>query len=62
VYIKADRETMDEAMTMAGVDRAFLIINRYWWASDKIVAEAKLSANSWERLNQGEVHVFEYVR
>ncbi|MDP3837212.1 MAG: hypothetical protein Q8Q67_03860 [bacterium] len=62
VYIKADRETMTRAMTMVGVDRSFLIINRYWWASDKIIAEAKLSADSWQRLNQGDVHVFEYIR
>jgi len=62
VYIKAEADTMRKAMDFADVDRAFLIINRYWWASDKIIAEAKLSADSWERINQGEVYLFEYNR
>lgn len=62
VYRQATRETMTKAMDFAQVDRAYLIINRYWWASDKIIAEAKLSADSWEKIDQGEVYLFEYRR
>lgn len=60
VYQQADRDTMLKAMELGGVKRAYLIINRYWWASNKIIAEAKLSADYWERINQGEVYLFEY--
>lgn len=60
VYQHADRDTMLKAMELGDVKRAYLIINRYWWASDKIIAEAKLSADYWERINQGEVYLFEY--
>ncbi len=62
VYKQANRDTMIKAMDFASVDRAYLIINRYWWASDKIIAEAKLSASSWEKINQGEAYLFEYNR
>ena len=62
VYKQANRDTMMKAMDFAGVNRAYLIINRYWWASDKIVAEAKLSADSWEKINQGKAYLFEYTR
>jgi hypothetical protein len=60
VYDSADRKTMKEAMDFANVKRAYLIINKYWWASNKIIAEAKLSADYFEKINQGEVYLFEY--
>ncbi|MBN2884781.1 hypothetical protein JXE04_02555 [Patescibacteria group bacterium] len=62
VYINANRETMLAAMDFAGVNRAYLIINKYWWASDKIIAEAKLSANYWQKLDNGKVYIFEYLK
>ncbi len=62
VYKQADKETMIRAMDFAQVNRAYLVINRYWWASDKIIAEAKLSADSWEKINQGEAYLFTYNR
>ena len=50
------------AMDFADVNRAYLIINKYWWASDKIIAEAKMSADYWEKIEQGENYLFEYRR
>lgn len=60
VYKNADRPTMFKAMDFAGVNRAYLIINKYWWASDKIIAEAKISADYWEKIGAGEDYLFEY--
>lgn len=60
VYEKASRQNMSAAMDFAGVNRAYLIINKYWWASDKIIAEAKMSADYWEKIGQGEDYLFEY--
>lgn len=61
-YKKADRDTIIQAIDYAGVNRAFLIVNRYWWASDKIIAEAKMSANNWYKIGQADNYVFEYKR
>lgn len=61
-YKKADRENMKRAMDFAQVNRAYLIVNKYWWASDKIIAEAKMSADNWHRIGQGENYLFEYIR
>ncbi|MCF7860014.1 hypothetical protein K9M09_00110 [Patescibacteria group bacterium] len=62
VYKKADRSTMLRAMDFTGVNRAYLIINKYWWASDKIIAEAKMSADYWEKLDDGKIYIFEYLK
>jgi hypothetical protein len=62
VYVNANRSTMIAAMDFTGVSRAYLIINKYWWASDKIIAEAKLSANYWQKLDDGKVYIFEYLK
>lgn len=62
VYKKANRQNMLAAMDFADVNRAYLIINKYWWASDKIIAEAKMSADYWEKIEQGENYLFEYHR
>jgi len=60
VYKQANKNTMERAMDFAGVQRSYLIINKYWWASDKIIAEAKMSADYWEKIGQGEDYLFEY--
>ena len=62
VYKKANRQNMLAAMDFADVNRAYLIINKYWWASDKIIDEAKMSADYWEKIEQGENYLFEYHR
>jgi hypothetical protein len=61
-YKKADRATMLKAMDFAQVDKAYLIVNKYWWASKKIIAEAKMSADSWYKIGDGENYLFEYLR
>jgi hypothetical protein len=61
-YKKADRATMLKAMDFAQVDRAYLIVNKYWWASEKIIAEAKMSADSWYKIGEGENYLFEYLK
>jgi hypothetical protein len=33
-----------------------------WWAFDKILAEAKLEADSWEEIDGGEIYVFKYTK
>jgi len=60
VYKKPSRETMFAAMDLTGVDQGYFVLNRYWWAFTKILDEAKLSADSWQAIDNGEVFVFKY--
>jgi archaellin len=60
VYKKPSRETMEKAMDFAGVDEGYFVLNKYWWAFPKILDEAKLVADSWEEIGNGEVYIFKY--
>ena len=37
-----------EAMDLAGVDKAYLVVNDYWFLADKIIENAKREATSWD--------------
>ncbi|MCU0679942.1 MAG: hypothetical protein MUF50_01390 [Planctomycetes bacterium] len=60
VYEKPEAKTMKEIMAWLKVKNAYLVINKYWWASDKIIEEAKLEAQSWQNIDNGTVWVFKY--
>ncbi len=62
VYEKPSHETMLAAMKLAGVNEGYFVLNKYWWASPKILAEAKLEANGWQEFDKGEVYVFRYSK
>ncbi len=62
VYEKADRQTMEKAMDFGDVDVAYFVLNEYWWAFDKIMKEAELSADSHVNLNDGQIYIFKYTR
>ena len=62
VYEEPTQKTMAEAMEFAGVDKGYFVLNKYWWAFDKIKQEAKLEAQNWKKLNQGKIYIFEYNR
>ncbi len=60
VYQKPDRETMAKAMELTGVDKGYFILNEYWWAFDKIKKEARLEADFYEMISDGDIYIFEY--
>jgi len=62
VYKKPSRQTMLAAMDLVGVSQGYFVLNKYWWAFDKILAEAKLEANSWQSIDDGSVYVFKYSK
>ncbi|MCG2695722.1 hypothetical protein L6248_02210 [Candidatus Parcubacteria bacterium] len=37
VYEKPSRETMTKAMDLVGVSEGYFVLNKYWWAFDKII-------------------------
>ncbi|MFH1767412.1 MAG: hypothetical protein ABH826_05015 [Patescibacteria group bacterium] len=51
-----------EAMDLTGVDQAFLVVNDYWWQSDKIKERAKEEAQDWFSVGDGKVTVFIFNR
>lgn len=62
VYKRPSRETMISAMDLAGVNQGYFVLNKYWWAFDKIRAEAELEADSWEKIASGEIYIFQYKK
>jgi hypothetical protein len=62
VYKNPDRKTMLEAMDVAGTNEAYLVINKYWNESGKIIGAAKLTADSWSVISNNEIFIFKYNR
>ncbi len=60
VYKNPSRETMASARALAGVNESYLIVNKYWFQSDRVINAAKVSANSWTSINN-EVFIFKYL-
>jgi hypothetical protein len=59
---RPERSTMLSAMELAGVEIGYLTISKYWWASSKLIDEAKLEASSWSSINEGNIHIFKFVK
>ncbi len=60
VYKNPSRETMASARALVGVKESYLIVNKYWFQSDRVISAAKLSADSWQTINN-EVYIFKYL-
>lgn len=61
VYKNPDHASMNKALDMAGVDQGYLVVNKYWYQSGRVINEAKLLADSWWTINN-EVFIFKYRR
>ncbi len=55
-----NRASMDKAMTLVGVKKAYFVIPSYWTKSNSIIAGAKKSADSWKSFADGQIYVFVY--
>ena len=62
VYQGAKKETMDKAMAEANVNEAYFVLNRYWKNSEKIAAQAALSAQEVYTIDNGTIYVYQYTR
>jgi hypothetical protein len=56
------RATMISAMELAGVDRAYFVVNAYWWDADAIIEQTKAVANDWFAVGDGDVTIFVFER
>jgi hypothetical protein len=46
------RDALLAAMDLAGVDRAYYVVNHYWWDAQRIVGNAKREADGWTQIDQ----------
>ncbi len=60
VYKNPSRETMAQARALTGVRESYLVVNKYWFESAKVISAAKLKADSWQTVNN-EVYIFKYL-
>jgi hypothetical protein len=60
-YGHPSRAALLGALNLAGVNRAYFIINKYWYQSDRLISQAQLTANEWWTINN-QVYIFEYSR
>lgn len=61
VYKTPDRENIASAFTLSGTDTIYLVINRYWNNSRRLIAEAQTTANTWWQIDN-EIYIFKYTR
>lgn len=61
VYKNPGRMSMMNALDLAGVNIGYLVINKYWYQSGRVINEAKLAADKWWTVNN-EVYIFKYQR
>lgn len=57
---KPDRQTMKEAMDLVGVKESYFVVSKYWWLSSRIIAEAKINADTYWKINDGDIYVFRF--
>jgi hypothetical protein len=62
VYKKPAKSVMAAAMDLAGVKEGYFVINKYWLDFPKVVAAAKVEADSWQALADNSVYIFYYKR
>jgi len=59
---KPDLKQITAAMDLAGVDRAYLVLNSYWWQYNKLVAQTATIADSYQDIGGGQVTVFVFSK
>jgi hypothetical protein len=55
------KEIMINSMNLAKVNLSYFVLNKYWWASDKLIEEIKIEADYWEKIDD-EVYVFQFKK
>lgn len=51
-----------QAMDLADVDRAYFVVNDYWWSSEVAIERAKAQTDDWFVIGDGAVWVFTFER
>ena len=62
LYEGQKREYIDEVMRLTDAKKVYFVVNNYWSNFQKIVDEAKKTADGWEEIDGGKVMIFTYTR
>jgi len=57
---KPNRELMEELLSQVEADNAYLVVNDYWWAYERIINEMKVEADNYYQTSDGKVSVFHF--
>lgn len=61
LYQGQKQETIDKVFELTKVDTVFFVVPWYWKNSDKIVEGGKLTADSWQSIDE-KMWIFEYIK
>ncbi|MFA6551041.1 MAG: hypothetical protein WCV41_00710 [Patescibacteria group bacterium] len=59
---KRARKTALAAADLVGTKTVYFVINNYWFAFDKILAEAAVDADAIQSINNGQIYIFKYQK
>ena len=62
VYETVSRETMNQAMDLAGVSQSYLVLHDYWNSFKTAAPQAKQTADEWWEIDKGKVMIFRYQK
>lgn len=62
VYVAPSAQTARGAMQLAGVNKAYFVLNDYWLDAEKIKTAASLEANSSHTIGDNKVYIFSYSK
>ncbi len=57
---KPNRELIEELLSQVEADNAYLVVNDYWWAYERIVNEMKVEADNYYQTSDGRISVFHF--
>lgn len=57
---RPSRELIEELLSQIEADNAYVIVNDYWWAYERIINEMKVEADNYYQTSDGRVSVFHF--
>jgi hypothetical protein len=55
-----DRKLVKELLSQVEADNAYLVVNDYWWAYERIINEMKVEADDYYQIADGQISVFHF--
>ncbi|PKM91845.1 hypothetical protein CVU82_01400 [Candidatus Falkowbacteria bacterium HGW-Falkowbacteria-1] len=55
-------ELIEGLLLQVKADNAYVVVNDYWWAFDRIVNELKVEADSYYEVGDGKIFIFHFVK
>lgn len=57
---RPSRELIEELLSQVGADNAYVVVNDYWWAYERIINEMKIEADSYYQTSDGKASIFHF--